>query len=107
MPNDRESRRIAQERIIEAMARHTSYLHRASTAQVNDMRKVVDKLGSELAALVSERLDGLAPAELQAFAAGRYHTDRLKGLRKSLDQWGAALGERKPGTGRLRRAGRS
>lgn len=92
MPSDRDARRIAQQRMVEAMARHSSYLHRAATAQVNEMREAVDKLGAELARSLSDRLDNLSPAELQAFAQGRYHTDRLKGLRKTIDQWAASLG---------------
>ncbi|WP_438455317.1 minor capsid protein [Vreelandella venusta] len=93
MPNDRESRRIAQEQVVTALARHTSYLHRASTAQVNAITKAVDELSGSMAREVAERLDNLTPAELTAFSRGRYTTDRLKGLRNVIDAWAASVGK--------------
>lgn len=91
MKHDAKVLRAAQQRVVEALARHTAYLHRAATAQANDINEAVTTLGDQLAGLISERLEGLAPAELQAFAQGRYHTDRLKGLKKAIDQWGDEL----------------
>lgn len=91
MKHDDKLLRAAQSRVVEAIARHTAYLHRAATAQSNEVTEAVTKLGDQLAGLISERLEGLAPAELQAFAQGRYHTDRLKGLKKAIDRWGDEL----------------
>lgn len=91
MKHDNKALRAAQQRVVEAIARHTAYLHRAATAQANDISEAVTKLGDQLAGMISERLEGLAPAELQAFAQGRYHTDRLKGLKKAIDRWGDEL----------------
>ena len=91
MPNDRESRRIAQEVVVEAITTHTVWLHRASSAQVNRMVAEFDELAGELPAKLAERLDNLAPAELAAFSRGRYTTDRLKGLRNLIDKWAESL----------------
>tara|TARA_R100000789_G_scaffold21676_1_gene24501 strand:- start:1406 stop:2542 length:1137 start_codon:yes stop_codon:yes gene_type:complete len=91
MKHDNKALRAAQQRVVEAIARHTAYLHRAATAQANDISEAVTELGDQLAGMISERLEGLAPAELQAFAQGRYHTDRLKGLKKAIDRWGDEL----------------
>lgn len=91
MKQDKEVLRAAQSRVVEALARHTAHLHRAATAQSNNIKGAIDDLGNKLAALISERLEGLSPAELKAFAQGRYHTDRLKGLRKAIDRWGDEL----------------
>lgn len=94
MPSDRKSRRIAQQRVVEALARHSSYLHRASTAQVNQMHEMINEMGASLSRDLLERLDNLTPAELQAFASGKYTTNRLKGLRKLINGWAAELGSR-------------
>ncbi|MGP9796189.1 minor capsid protein [Halomonas sp. 86] len=93
MPNDRESRRIAQEQVVTALARHTSYLHRASTAQVNAITKAIESLSLNMTRELGERLDNLTPAELSAFSRGRYTTDRLKGLRNVIDGWAVKMGE--------------
>lgn len=93
MPNDRESRRIAQEQVVTALARHTSYLHRASTAQVNAITKAIESLSTDMTREVADRLDNLTPAELSAFSRGRYTTDRLKGLRNVIDGWAVKMGE--------------
>ncbi|KTG25391.1 hypothetical protein AWR38_01065 [Idiomarina sp. WRN-38] len=92
MPNDRESRRIAQEQVVTALARHTSYLHRASTAQVNAITKAIESLSTDMTREVADRLDNLTPAELSAFSRGRYTTDRLKGLRNVIDGWAVKMG---------------
>lgn len=91
MKQNKEVLRAAQSRVVEALARHTAYLHRAATAQSNSIKGAIDDLGNKLAGLISERLEGLSPAELKAFAQGRYHADRLKGLRKAIDRWGDEL----------------
>jgi SPP1 gp7 family putative phage head morphogenesis protein len=91
MANDRDE---AQRRLVAAIAQHTAYLHRTGTAHVNKINAIIDDAGSELARELNDRLDNLAPAELQAFAQGRYHTSRLKGLRKALDTWVDKLGDR-------------
>ena len=91
MEHRREALRVAQQKVIEATARHTAYLHRAATAQVNDLNGVITALGNQLATLIAERLEGLTPAELTAFAQGRYTTTRLKGLKQSIDGWAAKL----------------
>lgn len=89
--SDRED---AQRRIVSALAQHVAYLHRTGTAHVNRTHEIIDELGGELARELGERLDNLTPAELQAFARGRYHTSRLRGLRNTIDDWAKALGER-------------
>lgn len=91
MATDRED---AQRRIITALSQHTAYLHRTGTAHINRVIEIIDEMGGELARELGERLDNLSQAELQAFARGRYHTSRLKGLRNTLDAWAATLGER-------------
>lgn len=92
MPNDRESRRIAQEQVVTALARHTSYLHRASTAQVNAITKAIESISTDMTREVADRLDNLTPAELSAFSRWRYTTDRLKGLRNVIDGWAVKMG---------------
>lgn len=82
---------LAQFQVVEALARHTSYLHRASTAQVNRMTKVVDEVSWELLAELSERFDNLTEAERVAFSQGRYTTSRLKGIRNIIDKWSADI----------------
>lgn len=87
MLNDQVSRRRAQEAVVEAMATHTAWQHRASTAQSNAMNRVVTESGNAMARDLAERLDNLTPAELSAFTRGRYTTSRLEGLRKLIDGW--------------------
>lgn len=87
----KQAREAAQRKIVEAVARHTAWLHRAATAQVNDVNEIIDKSGETLARLLNDRLDNLTPAELKAFTQGKYATSRLKGLRKELDKWTKAL----------------
>ncbi|MEQ5821282.1 phage minor head protein [Halomonas sp. SCS19] len=89
--SDRED---AQRRIVTALAQHVSYLHRTGTAHVNKALAIIDEMSAELPREIGERLDNLTPAELQAFARGRYHTTRLKGLRDAIDRWVSTLGER-------------
>lgn len=86
-----EARAAAQRKIVEAIARHTAWLHRAATAQANDLNEIIDKSGDTLARLLNDRLDNLTPAELKAFSQGKYTTSRLKGLRKEIDSWSKAL----------------
>ena len=93
MTTPKETRRIAQERMVEAITRHMAYLHRLSTGQANKAVAIVNRLGSDLARDVAERLEGLTPAELQAFAAGKYTTTRLKGLRSLINGWAEQLGK--------------
>lgn len=88
------AREEAQRRLVQAIAQHSAYLHRASTAQVNRMHEVIDEMGGQLAAELSDRLDNLTPAELQAFTAGRYTTSRLKGVRNAINAWAETLGSR-------------
>lgn len=85
------TRREAQIRVVEALARHTAYLHRASTAQVNVMTKVLDELSLEMVSKLSERLDNLTQAERLAFIQGRYTTSRLKGIRDVINGWAERL----------------
>lgn len=83
----------AQQAIVAALAQHTAYSYRASSAVVNRINEEIDRLSRELAATLSGRLDALSSAELQAFLAGKYTTSRLKGLRAEIDAWGRALDE--------------
>lgn len=94
MADTKEARDEAQRRVVEALARHTSYLHRAATAQVNRTHEVIDELGRELTTELQDRLDNLTPAELSAFVQGKYTTDRLKGVRNLINRWAERLGER-------------
>lgn len=87
----KEARAAAQRKIVEAIARHTAWLHRAATAQANDLTEIIDKSGDTLARLLNDRLDNLTPAEIKAFSQGKYTTSRLKGLRKEMDAWAKAL----------------
>lgn len=89
--SDREE---AQRRIVTALAQHLAYLHRTGTAHINRIHEIIDEAGNDLSRELGDRLDNLTPAELQAFTRGRYHTDRLKGLRNLLDEWVDRLGER-------------
>lgn len=94
MASSDEARRIAQARMVEAMSRHVAYLHRLSTGEANKAVAIINKLGGELATDLAERLENLTPAELTAFAAGKYTTSRLKGLRKLINGWAEQLGDR-------------
>lgn len=94
MASDSQARRLAQRRIVDALTRHGSYLHRASSAQVSAITELIDELSGQMLSDVGERLDNLAPAELRAFSQGRYTTDRLKGMRKTIDGWAATMAER-------------
>lgn len=81
--SDREE---AQRRVVAALAQHLAYLHRTGTAHANRVNKIVDEASAKIGQELLDRLDNLTPAELQAFTRGRYHTDRLKGLRNLLDE---------------------
>lgn len=91
MQHDKATLRAAQERVVEALSRHAAYLHRAATAQVNDLHWAITELGQQLAGLISERLEALTPAELSALARGKYTTKRLKSLKKAIDGWAEKL----------------
>lgn len=80
-----------QEQLVSIMAQHSSYLYRASTATVNQVLALIDETGIALTRDIRDRLENLAPAELAAFAAGRYTTTRLEGLRNDIEAWAAAL----------------
>src|SRR5690554_5482693 len=88
MSNRRE---IFQRQILEAMNRHSTYLHRSSTETANNLLRLLESSSGALLREVQDRLDGLTPAELQAFARGKYTTTRLKGLRNTIDSWGKEL----------------
>lgn len=90
MPSDDELR-AAQNAIAQAMAQHSAYTYRASSTVVNAINAQVDSLARTLAAELTVRLDELNQAEMQAFLAGKYNTDRLKDLRDSINQWAASL----------------
>ena len=93
MATRKETSRIAQERMVEAITRHMAYLHRLSTGQANKAIAIVNRLGSDLARDVADRLEELTPAEMKAFAAGKYTTARLKGLRSVINDWAEQLGK--------------
>lgn len=84
---------IAQQAIVTAMSQHASWLYRASTASANRLNAEIDKLAADLAAMLGDQLDALSHAELQAFAAGKYTTSRLKQLRAEIEAWAQALNE--------------
>nr|WP_065240765.1 minor capsid protein [Halomonas elongata] len=69
-----------------ALAQHLAYLHRTGTAHANRVNEIIDETSAKIGQELLDRLDNLTPAELQAFTRGRYHTDRLKGLRNLLDE---------------------
>lgn len=91
MASDKQARRAAQERLVSAMVRHTSYLNRVATAGANRANRIIDKLAGQLVSELAERLDGLTPAEFKAFSQGRYTTSRLKGLRNTINRWAEDL----------------
>ena len=88
------AREEAQRRVVQAIAQHSAYLYRASTAQVNQLHALIDEMGKQLGAELSDRLENLTPAELAAFTAGRYTTTRLRGVRQAIDGWAETLAER-------------
>lgn len=81
----------AQQILVEALAQHSSYLHRASTATVNQVVALIDESGVAMIRDIQDRLDGLTPAELTAFAAGRYTTLRVQALASTIESWASAL----------------
>src|SRR5690606_1280737 len=89
----RDELREAQRAIVAALSQHAAYNHRASTAVVNKINAEIDRLARDLTARLSDRLESLTDAEMQAFLAGQYTTSRLKAIRAEIDGWGKALGE--------------
>lgn len=89
----RDELRAAQIAIANALTQHSSYSYRASTAVVNRLNDEVDRLTRALTGELSERLEDLSKAELDAFVAGKYTTSRLKALKAEIDGWGKALSE--------------
>ena len=85
--------RAAQRAIVAALSQHAAYNYRASSAVVNRINKEIDRLARELTVNLADRLEALTQAEMQAFAAGRFTTSRLKALKAELDGWGKALDE--------------
>lgn len=83
----------AQQILVEALAQHSSYLHRASTATVNQVIALIDESGVAMIREIQDRLDGLTAAELSAFAAGRYTTLRVQALASTIESWASALAE--------------
>ncbi|MEI2416207.1 minor capsid protein [Orrella sp. JC864] len=88
-----EELRAVQRAIVDALGQHQSWLYRASSGVVNRIHEEIDRLAKRLVADLAPMLDDLAPAEREAFLAGRYTTDRLKALRATIDGWGSALNE--------------
>jgi SPP1 gp7 family putative phage head morphogenesis protein len=83
----------AQRAIVMALAQHSSWLHRASTASVNRINTEIGELSVKLGRTLAERLDGLSAAELQAFSAGKYTSSRLKRLNAEIEAWAQAVDE--------------
>lgn len=81
----------AQQILIEALAQHSSYLYRASTATVNQVAALIDESGVAMIRQLQDQLDSLTPAELSAFAAGRYTTRRVQALASAIDTWATSL----------------
>jgi|GEM_PF-146084 len=88
-----EDLRAAQKAIVAALSQHAAHNYRASSAVVNAINSEIDRLAKELAASLSEMLDSLTQAEMQAFLSGKYTTPKLKAMRAEIDGWGVALGQ--------------
>lgn len=99
MADTEQDRAEAQRRVVEALARHTSYLYRSASETNNRIMKIIDDAGKSLASELSDRLDNLTPGEFQALIRHKpgSRTDRLptrvQGVVKYIDQWASALGE--------------
>lgn len=85
--------RAAQRAIVAALSQHAAYNYRASSAVVNAINAEIDRLARQLTSQLSERLESLTEAEMQAFLSGRYTTGRLKAMKAEIDGWGKALDE--------------
>lgn len=94
MADTKGDRDEAQRRVVEALAQHSSYLYRASTATSNRIRKIIDEAGQSLSTELLARLDNLTPAELTALSRGKYTTSRLKGVQNAIEAWAEKLDER-------------
>lgn len=87
----RDELRAAQRAIVAALSQHAAHSYRASSAVVNAINAEIDRLARELTGALSERLESLTQAEMQAFLTGKYTTPRLKAMRAEIDGWGVAL----------------
>ncbi len=83
--------RAAQRAIVAALAQHAAHNYRASSAVVNAINVEIDRLARELTGALSEHLESLTQAEMQAFLTGKYTTPRLRAMKAEIDGWGAAL----------------
>lgn len=82
-----------QNKALDALVRHGTYLHRASSAVVNEITGYLDSAGAELTRELQDRLDSLTPAEAAAFAAGQITTSRLQGIENLLARFVEQFGE--------------
>jgi len=87
-----EDRDAAIRALSAAISQHTSYGYRAASAQLAELNAEVDALSRKLGLELGDMLEGLSPAELQAFAQGKYTTSRLKALQAAIEGWVVALG---------------
>ncbi|MCG7598872.1 minor capsid protein [Halomonas sp. McH1-25] len=97
MADTKQDRDEAQRLVIAAIAQHTSYLHRASTATANRIKEIIDESGKALASELLDRLDNLTQGEraaLQRYRVGakieRLPT-RVQGVVKFIEQWADEL----------------
>lgn len=79
----------AQALLLEALTRHDVHLHRVGSRITNRVTEQFDNLSSTMLTELSQRLDGLTAGELLALSRGKYHTSRLKGIKRLIDDWSA------------------
>lgn len=82
-----------QNAVMDALVRHGTYLHRASSAVVNEIIRHLDRSSAEMVSELRDRLENLTPAEAAAFAAGRITTSRLKGIENLIARFVEEFGE--------------
>lgn len=86
--------RDAQNKLAEAMTKHSSWLHRAATAQVNDSIELINKESLKLSRILADELDSLTATELKLLGQGKYSTKRLKSVKASIDDWSKDFGQK-------------
>lgn len=83
--------RAAQNAIASAIAQHTHYQHRASSAVVNEINQLFQKAGNASSRKINNLLEELTSKEKSDFMSGRFTTDRLRELRDEIQGLGASL----------------
>lgn len=76
----------AQQAVVTALVRHSTYSHRASTAAVNRVWNEVEQIGQDVLDDLPELLAALGPAERQAFIHEDLEAAGLQPLLARIDQ---------------------